>query len=98
MLQDLQLTPLELRRRHSRLTMLYNFQALHEESAVDIPPYVTKAIRPRRDEDNRFTPLQCTQAYLHSFWPQTIKNWNTLPIQTKNMSSTKKFQSSMEAN
>ena len=97
MLQDLQLTPLELRRRHFRLTML--FKALHEESAVDIPPYVTKAIRPRRDDNNRFTPLQCrTQAYLHSFWPQIIKNWNTLPIQTKNMSSTKKFQSSMEAN
>ena len=41
MLQDLQLTPLELRRRHFRLTML--FKALHEESAVDIPPLCHKS-------------------------------------------------------
>ena len=94
--EDLKLTPLGLRRRHCRLTTLY--KALHNESAVDVPLYVTKSTRSRGDDDNRFTPLHCrTQAYLHSFWPQTIKNWNTLPIQTKNMSSTKKFQSSIEA-
>ena len=43
MLQDLQLTPLELRRRHFPLTMLY--KALHEVKRVDIyavaPVYTT---------------------------------------------------------
>ena len=94
MLNNLQWSSLQQRRRSSRLTLLY--KALNQQSAIDIPPYVKPAIRSRGNDDSRFIPLHCrTHAYMHSYLPKTLINWNSLSIDTKNQSSAPKFQAAL---
>ena len=75
--------PLQERRKVSRLSIFH--KAIHQEAAVNIPTYVKKSTRPMRGDPDRYTPLQCrTKAYLNSFLPHTLKDWNNLPFSTKN--------------
>ena len=70
MLNDLQWSTLEKRRQISSLSILH--KTLHNQCAVDIPPYVKRCTRSRGDDDDRFIHVHCrTQAYQRSFIPKT---------------------------
>ena len=86
LLRSLKWPSLQQRRKDSRLTLFY--KARHDEAAVDIPEYVQEAPRSVRDNTNRLVPLHCrTKAYLNSFIPNTIRDWNNLPPEIKKTST-----------
>ena len=95
LLKSLEWSPLQQRRKDNRLTLFY--KTLHHEASVDIPEYVHEAPRSVRENTNRLVPLQCrTKAYLNSFIPNTIRDWNKLPPDVKKLNSTHAFKLCLE--
>ena len=88
---------LQERRKIIRLSLFY--KSLHRKAAVTIPPYINRATRSLRGDSNRYTLLRCrTTAYLNSFFPNTIKDWNNLPAETKNVNTSLAFKTQLERN
>ena len=82
MLDQLNWTPLQDRRSHSRLALMYKIN----RGLVDIDPhtYLTSITRPTR-HTHQYGYLQIpavTEAYRCSFFPRTVREWNALPLAT----------------
>ena len=77
MLNRLQWTPLQERRRQSRLVLLFKIRY----GFVDVPweQYLTHRTSSTRGHASRFINLQTrTDSYRQSFFPRTIRDWNCL--------------------
>jgi hypothetical protein len=81
MLQQLNWTPLEIRRNNARLVMMYRI--VYE--LVDIPsaPHLQKSsLYGTRGHSIKFlVPHSRTSVYRNSYFPQAIRLWNNLPGQ-----------------
>ena len=94
MLNDLKWDNIENRRTTQRLATLHKI--LHEE--IDIPHHnyiQTKPQRSRRTHNKQFNLTNCTSTpFAQSFFPETIKLWNSLPQSTVDVTpnSKKSFQ------
>ena len=87
---------LEHRRKVNRLTLMY--KTLHGQAKINIPAYVKhQTITKTRNSDpmnSKFIPVQtsCDDQYKYSFWPRTINDWNRLPPNIINLTSTSNFE------
>ena len=87
---------LEHRRKVNRLTLMY--KTLHHQAAINIPPYVQHktVIKTRNSDPMKFIPVQTScDEYKYSFWPRTINDWNSLPPNIINMTSTSNFKAAV---
>ena len=89
--------PLEERRATAKLKML--FKAKH--GTVDIPfdhlKNHSKNLRHScRRPENFAIPASSVDSHLYSFYPNTIRLWNSLPEEAKKMSSVDTFKSFVE--
>ena len=79
MLRELEWTSLEDRRRHQRLVLLYKIT--HGLVAVNASDYGVIPVT-REGRNNNSLSYQIPRAnkncYKHSFFPNTIRAWNTL--------------------
>lgn len=94
MLKTLQWDSLQDRRRAHRLTCLYKIH--HDE--LEIPrTYITpKTDRARRGHDQQFQLYNTNlTSFTNSFFPRTIKDWNTLPQSTISQPTMKSFKQSI---
>ena len=97
MIDNLNWRSLVDRRTDSRLTMLYKIS--HDKVAV---PRTDRLIPPLRH--SRYThslsyqiPSCRTQTWQQSFFPRTIKNWNSLPLNVVMSDTTESFKASVSA-
>ena len=79
MMQQLNWTPLEVRRNNARVVMMYRIVY----DLVDIPPapYLQQtSLYSTRGHSIRFlVPYTRTSVYRNSYFPQAIRLWNSLP-------------------
>ena len=73
---------LQQRRQIARLLLLY--KALHNYTALHIPPYYKPShTNTRANHQYSFIhPSARTNFYKYSFFPNTIKHWNSLSSET----------------
>ena len=84
---------LEHRRKVNRLTLMY--KTVHGQTAINIPPYVKyqTVTKTRNSFPVKFIPVQTScDEYKYSFWPRTINDWNSLPPNIINLTSTSNFK------
>ena len=94
MLTHLDWTPLEVRRRHSRLLMMYKIS----NHLVGIPQsnYLTHLSSKTRGHDSRFVKPQTNHAaYTSSFFPRTIREWNPLRVDPARYQSPNAFKTAL---
>ena len=80
MLVELQLQTLAERRKNARLSLFY--RALSEESPLQIPDNIIVKETQRRTDNGRAChslPICKNNIRSHSFYPRTLKEWNSLP-------------------
>ena len=95
LLNELKLPALETRRKIKWLCLFH--KALHKKIAINIPDYVEQQGRTTRQyHRSKFRNLQTsTNTYKYSFFPRTIKDWNTLPIRLLNIEDAEAFKNSL---
>jgi len=83
-LQQIGWNTLENRRRVQRLVLLH--KAVYGKVALQVPPYFVRPEKTTRqtgsenETDSAFINMYArTDLYKHSFYPRTIKQWNSLP-------------------
>ena len=92
MLQELGWTSLQQRREHLRLVMFYKIHnqlvPFHSEA------HITKTTRPTRAGHSQgyLIPQSRTQQHQSSFFPRTVKSWNTLPVNVVTIPSVQAFR------
>ena len=93
MVNQLQWDSLETRRRSDRLKMLYKIQ----HGLVDIQPdsYIQQGDRRTRREHRLYQERIGNEIYNHSFFPRTIRDWNTLPSQTTSAPTLEGFKANL---
>ena len=71
---------LESRRRIGQLQTFY--KGINSLSGLSIPPYFLPTQRSTRHHHTDHFIQPCTQSnyYQYSFFPRTIKDWNSLPV------------------
>ena len=78
MLQRLGWSTLEQRRNSLKIFMLYKI--IHGIVHIDYDEVLTRNENPTRGHSQRYCiPPTRINAYHHSFFPSTIRKWNTLP-------------------
>jgi hypothetical protein len=92
MLHQLQWTSLEARRRQARLVLLYKIS----NNLVKIDPTI-KLIPPKRLSRNMHDrsvqiPASSTTLRRKSFYPRTIREWNSLPANVATAGSLETFK------
>ena len=81
MLDNLNWSTLISRRQTSRLCLLYKI--IHNLVDVTLPNYITPATRFTRGHDQKFIlPQTRIDAYKFNFFPDSIRLWNSLPLET----------------
>lgn len=95
MLDDLKWEPLEVRRRHDRLSMLYKMQ----HGLVDIPTdrYLSVSDSRTRGSSRFFQERITDTTYSNSFFPKTVRDWNRLPSRVVAAASLEEFRSLLQA-
>ena len=80
MLNDLQWLNLSDRRKSARLSIFY--KSIHHLSTPPIPSHYILTNRQTRyyHDLHYIIPSMRTNAYKYSYFPRTIKEWNSLPI------------------
>ena len=74
------------------------YKTLHGQAAINIPPYVKHKIvmKTRNSDPVTFIPIQTScDEYKYSFWPRTINDWNSLPPNIINITSTSNFKAAV---
>ena len=72
--------PLKVRRKDSRLILLY--KGLNGEAKIPIDDLVKPSRKCKSHHDMSFRiPYARTECYKSSFIPNTIRDWNSLPAQ-----------------
>ena len=89
-MENLGWVPLQERRARNKLNLLY--KAKH--SLVDIP---TEGLKPsfqrtRGSSLNYIVPSSSVDSHLHSFYPSSIRLWNSLPADVKSASTATVFK------
>ena len=89
MVNKLQWESLEARRKSDRLAMLYKIQ----HGLVDIQPedYIQQSDRRTRGEHRLYQERIGNEIYNNSFFPITIRDWNSLPSWTSSASTLEGF-------
>ena len=91
MSQSLGWTPLEQRREISRLIMLYKI--LHKVVSISNYYIPITSNSSTRGHSKRFQQLQAhLDVYQHSFFPSTLKLWNSLPTTVIEASNAEDFK------
>lgn len=90
MLEDLNWEPLEVRRRHDRLSMLYRM----EHNLVDIPVnrYLSRSDSRTRGPVKFFQERITDLTYSNSFFPRTARDWNRLPSRVVSAATLEDFR------
>ena len=92
--KDLQWDTLQTRRKIKRLSIIYKM----EHNLIDIPldHYIQHNTRSSRKHDSQFLQIRYSaNIFGSSFFPTTIKEWNSLPSNTVSSKSLKSFQNSL---
>ena len=90
MLHNLNWNTLYSRRRTSRLCLLYKI--LHNLVDVILPEYIVPSTRFTREHDQKFIlPQSRIDTYKFSFFPNSIRLWNNLPLETVHAHTIDKF-------
>ena len=91
MLNDVNWEPLEVRRRHDRLSMRYKIQY----NLVDIPTdrYLRVSDSRTRGPAKFFQERITNTAYSKSFFPRTVRDWNRLSREVVSAASLEEFRS-----
>ena len=95
-LNHLQWQSLESRRRIARLSLLH--KTLHGKASLDVPPHVIhkQDQRTRGSHPLKFLrPHSKCDEYKYSYWPRTIKDWNSLPPSLLDIENTQLFRSKL---
>ena len=97
MLNVLEWDTLENRRRQQRLTMMYKIH--HGLVAVNKDAYMCPTIRPSKNNNNLAYMIPDTgpDYYNQSYFPRTIREWNSLPTDTVNAATLDSFRSRLSA-
>ena len=94
MLQDLNWDPLRERRARAKTTILY--KALNDQ--LDIPTdHLTMTQSQTRQQNNFFLPFARTDAYRHSFYPDVIRLWNSVPVPIRTQPLLSSFQNCLNS-
>ena len=95
-LKNLQWPTLEQRRKQSRFTTMFKIQ--NETIAIPIPDYINrqsmKITRQYHPAKFRFLKPN-SNVYKYSFYPRTIQDWNDLPSNILNITSTESFKAAI---
>ena len=83
-------SPLSERRAKIKLIMFYKIQSNQVHVATD------DLIQNKRKPLNFFVPFSAVDSHLHSFYPSTIRLWNSLPDSIKSSNSVSAFKSSLD--
>ena len=96
MVKELNFENLRTRRTVDKTTMLYKI--VHGLVDITAPPGVlTKTQRTTRGNDMKFLyPSSNTDVYRHSFFPSTIRLWNSLPPDAVNVTTVPAFKTRIE--
>ena len=85
--------PLEERRARIKLFTLFKaLQGSLEIPTTDLVPLDSKT---RRKKHNFFLPQSNVDSHLHSFFPSTIRLWNSLPMSIKACETPTSFKNSL---
>ena len=95
MLNYLKWPPLALRRKQFRLNLFY--QIVYDLTGLSLPEYYLPTSRYTRHHHplHLIVPSSNTTAYMSSFFPNTIRDWNQLPISIIEMSNYNNFSSTL---
>lgn len=95
LMQELQLQPLQVRRKISKLTLLH--KALHQKVSIPLPVYIQQPSRKTRQyHHRRFMRLgSSNDKYKYSFFPRTLTDWNNLPGKFIDTEDSEKFKASI---
>ena len=96
MLKELGWDTLELRRKRQRLSLMYMFQ--NDLAEINKQKYLAPKARTSRHlhKYSYKVPPSKTNYHKFSFFPRTIKDWNTLPINTVEAPSLVSFKVRLE--
>ena len=92
--KDLQWDTLQTRRKIKRLSITYKM----EHNLIDIPldHYIQHNTRSSRKHDSQFLQIRYSaNIFGNSFSPTTIKEWNSLPLNTASSESLNSFQNNL---
>ena len=98
MLSELQWPELHIRRTISRLTILY--KGLHDLITLEIPTYITTTTTithlTRFQHPFHFNiPTARINYYHNSYFPKTVRDWNSLPISAIEASTVNSFSNQL---
>ena len=96
MLHELGWTTLELRRTMTRLALLYKMS--RGQIDVDTETYLNSntELRTRASHQYRYIQDKATKnTYFYSFFPRTIRHWNSLPAEIAELNSFELFKSEL---
>ena len=91
MMKQLNWPSLEQRRKEARLILFH--KALNKAIAVTIPAYVQTNNTIQRNINNMgYKDLYCnSDSYFMSYLPRTIREWNKLPTELAEVTSSEQF-------
>ena len=83
---------LETRRTANRLNVFY--KAVNNQIAIPLPNELQRPIKTTRNQHSKSFIQMSTgpNYYINSFFPRTVKNWNSLPEEIVQAPSTEKFK------
>ena len=94
-LTELNWSSLESRRKDKRLGLLHKAVSKKEASAMKLPEYYNKQTskyNTRNHHINRLSnPLCRTNVGMNSFFPRTIREWNSIPGEILDITNTEQF-------
>ena len=95
MLEDLEWEPLEVRRRHDRLSRPYRMQ----HNLIDIPAnrYLSPSDSRTRGTIKFYQERISDTNYSNSFFPRTAEEWNKLPSRVESAAFLEQLRSSLRA-
>jgi len=97
MLDELKWPPLELRRKRARLILMY--QIVNNRVDVPVDTILKKPTKSTRSQTTgNYQQLTTkTDTYKYSFFPRTIKDWNALPPQLKDIPTVEAFKTALDS-
>ena len=93
-MNSLNWVPLEERRAKSKLTTLFKTKL----GAIDVPieDLIVSQSKTRRKNTNYFVPQSSVDSHLHSFFPSSIRLWNSIPDNVKACNTIAGFKSNLQ--
>ena len=89
--QPIKWDELIIRRHQSKVTMIY--RVIHQLVAIPSAPYLQPSgVRTRGNEMRFLVPFTSVNYYKNSFFPSTIRLWNSLPSDITRMQSLETFK------